>query len=698
MVKTFRLQDFNYEVELGNFAQQADGSVWFKYGGTVVLATAVSAPSKEFLGFFPLTVEYREQFAAAGKIPGGYYKREGRPTENEMLTARLIDRSLRPLFPADYFDQVQVIITVYSVDKEHAPHTIALIASSLALSISKIPFLGPIGAVEAIRLGGSWKINPTYPETLEADARLVIAGTEEGIAMVEGAANELSETDFVDVLFKGHEEIKKVVAWQKTIQDEVGVAKEDPALVYDFDAWRQRADVYLTDEKTQSICLEDKMARDVQLKALREGFLEENRSLLEESETPQSVASYMFDTVLNTKMTSMIFKRNKRIDDRDFDQIRPISVEVGLLPFTHGSAMFKRGRTQALVTVTLGSGDDEQRSETLMGEEGARDGSFMLHYNFPPFSVGEARFLRGPGRREIGHGSLAASAFKYVRPTKEEFPYTIRIVSDILESNGSSSMATTCGATMALMQGGVPITKMVGGIAMGLLKQDSEIRVLSDITGFEDAFGLMDFKVAGTDDGITAIQMDIKHKGGLTRDVFEKSLEQARLGRIHILNKMREVMSKPNPKLSDLVPQVTTFKINTDKIGAVIGSGGKTIREIIATTDTSIDIEPDGLVKVFGGVDAKTDVAIRWIKTLVGQIPKGDIFEGTIRRIADFGLFVELVPGVQGLVHISNIPRSKQRDFAREYKTDDVVTVEVLDYDDVTGRISLRVVDNKPQQ
>ena len=329
------------------------------------------------------------------------------------------------------------------------------------------------------------------------------------------------------------------------------------------------------------------------------------------------------------------------------------------------------------------------------GENGF-DGSFMLHYNFPPFSVGEARFLRGPGRREIGHGNLAASAFTYVRPNKEQFPYTIRVVADILESNGSSSMATVCGTTMALMQAGVPISKMVSGIAMGLIQSDDgSFKVLSDITGFEDAFGLMDFKVAGTDEGITAIQMDIKYRGGLPRPVFEKALEQAHSGRIFILGKMRDVMSAPSPTLSELVPRVTTLKIDPDKIGAVIGSGGKTIREIIAETGTSIDIDPDGLVKIFGGVDAKTDMAIRWVKTLVGQIAKGEKFEGVVRRIADFGLFVELVPGVQGLVHVSNIPRDKQRSFAQDYKQNDVVQVEVLDYDDATGRISLRVVSNQ---
>lgn len=694
MVKTFKLDEFNYQVELGKFAQQADGSVWFRHGGTVILATVVSSPAKEFPGFFPLTIEYREQFAAAGKIPGGYFKREGRPTENEILTSRLIDRSLRPLFPSDYFDQVQIIITVYSLDKEHSPATAGLIAASLALSISPVPFQEPVGAVEAVRIDGKWSMKASYADSKQANARVVIAGTQEGITMVEGSADELSESDFVDILFSCHKDIEKIVAWQQSIQDEAGKPKEAVAALYDFAGWRKRVDEFLTADRVKSIAHEDKIERDIRLNALRKEFLDTYKVEFEETSTPASVGEYLFDSVLKDKLTQLIFDQNKRIDNREFDEIRPISVEVGLLPFTHGSAFFQRGRTQALVTATLGSGEDAQRIESLMGDEDTVvDGSFMLHYNFPPFSVGEARFLRGPGRREIGHGSLAASALKAVRPSQEEFPYTIRVVSDILESNGSSSMATTCGATMALLQAGVPLKKMVGGIAMGLImSKDGRFQVLSDITGFEDAFGLMDFKVAGTTDGITAIQMDIKYKGGLSREVFNSALEQARSGRLHIIGKMAQVLDKP-AELSKLVPRVTSFKINPEKIGAVIGSGGKTIREIIAETGTSIDIEPDGLVKIFGGPEAKTDKAIKWVKTLVGQINKGDIFDGIIKRSADFGLFVELVPGLQGLVHISQIPRDKQKSFSSVYKQDDRVQVEVLDYDDSNGRVSLRIIE-----
>jgi len=694
MVKTFRLEDFKYEAQIGKYAQQADGAVWLQRGGTVMLATVVAAPSKEFPGFFPLTVEYREQFASAGKIPGGYFKREGRPSEGEVLTSRLIDRAIRPLFPANYFDQVQVIITVFSVDKEHPPQSFALTAASIALSISQIPFLEPVSSVEMSRVDGKWVLGASYDDTQRADGRVVVAGTKDGVVMVEGSGNELSENDFLDVMFDGHENIKKIVAWQETIQAELGKAKEMPESKYNFEEWRARAATFLTTERVLSICEEDKIKRDITLSEFREQFIEENKAFLEETDTPQALAGYQFESALKEKLTAYMFEKDERIDGRAFDKIRGISVEVGILPNTHGSAMFQRGRTQALVTVTLGSGDDAQRAETLLGKDEEYDGSFMLHYNFPPYSVGEARFLRGPGRREIGHGSLAASALKYVRPGKEEFPYTIRIVSDILESNGSSSMATTCGATMALMQAGVPLSKMVAGNAMGLIKSDDgKFKVLSDITGFEDNFGLMDFKVAGTDEGITAIQMDIKHKGGLPREIFERALEQARGGRLFILGEMRKVMTKPSEEMSPLVPRVTTIKINTEKIGAVIGSGGKTIREIIAETGTQIDIEPDGLVKIFGDANAKTDVAIRWVKTLVGQIAAGDVFDGKVRRSAEFGLFVELVPGVQGLVHISRIPRDKQQSFMDDYKMDDDVRVKVLDYDDSNGRISLQIID-----
>jgi len=692
MVRKFSLPEFGYEVEIGKFARQADGAAWLSQEGTVVLATAVSAPSKDFPGFLPLTVDYREQFSAVGKIPGGYFKREGKSTDREVLTGRFIDRAIRPLFPVQYFDQLQVIATAYSVNKEYAPNVLSMVATSIALTISKIPFLGPVGAVEMIRLDGKWIANPKFTDSLKADARLVVAGTEEGICMVEGAGAELSETELVDVLFMAHEKIKRLVEWQKEIQAAVGLPQAEIVDAYNWKEWQDRMDSFLTHEVIKSVNVPDKVQRNEQLDKIRDAFNELYKEQIGDSSETKKVIDFILDQLLQVKFTELIFSLGKRIDDRAFDQVRPISIEVGLLPFAHGSALFTRGRTQALVTATLGGGDDEQKIETIMDNDS--EGTFMLHYNFPPFSVGEVRPMRGPGRREVGHGHLAASAIRRVLPQNKDFPYTIRIVADMLESDGSTSMATVCGSTMALMQAGVPIRNMVSGIAMGLLKSSQgKFTVLSDISGFEDAFGLMDFKVAGTENGITAIQMDIKYKGGLSRDIFEAALAQAKKGRMHILGEMQKCMTAPAAELSPLVPKLVTVKVPQDKIGAIIGTGGKVIREIIAKTKTSIDIDETGLVKIFGGPDADLNMAINWVKTLGGQIDPGTIYHGKIKRLADFGLFVELVPGLDGLVHVSNIPRDKQRTFLRDYKIDDMVTVEVLEYDESTGRVRLRLIE-----
>lgn len=692
MVQKFSLPDFGYEVEIGKFARQADGAAWFTHGGTVVLVTAVCAPSKDFPGFLPLTVDYREQFSAAGKIPGGYFKREGKSTDREVLTGRLIDRSIRPLFPSEYFNQLQIIATAYSVDKEHAPSVMSMNAASIALTLSKIPFLGPIGAVEMARVDGTWKANPTFPESQKSDARIIVAGTHEGVCMVEGSTDEISETEFVDVLFQAHEKIKIIVQWQLDMQKEVGIAKEAIADDYNFKEWETRLDSFLTPEMIKNVNLPDKVLRNEQIDKIRDAFAALYKEQIGDESEPKKVIDYILDQLFQVRFTQMIFDNNKRIDNRAFDQVRPISTEVGLLPFTHGSALFTRGRTQALVTVTLGGGDDAQKIESVMDYE--PEGSFMLHYNFPPFSVGEVRPQRGPGRREVGHGYLAASAIRKVLPNNADFPYTIRIVADMLESDGSTSMATVCGSTMALMQAGVPIHAMVSGIAMGLLKsKDGRFVVLSDISGFEDAFGLMDFKVAGTEKGITAIQMDIKYKGGLSRDIFEAALAQAKKGRAHILGEMQKVMTAPNAELSSLVPKLVTVKVNPDKIGAIIGTGGKVIKEIIAKTNTSIDIDSDGLVKIFGAPGAEIEMAINWVKTLAGQIDSGTRYTGKIKKLADFGIFVELVPGLDGLVHVSNIPREKQRTFLRDYKVDDMVTVEVIEYDESSGRVRLRLIE-----
>jgi len=694
MVKKFSLPDFGYEVEIGKVANQAQGAAWFTHGGTVVLATVVSAPTDEFPGFLPLSVDYREQFAAAGKIPGGYFKREGRLTDKEVLTSRLIDRALRPLFPETYFNQVQVLITVYSVDKQHMPSTISLLAASIALSISKIPFMGPVGVIEVGRVNGEWIFGPTYQQAQESDVRIVVAGTEEGINMVEGSMKEVPEDQVVDILFRAHEKIKQQVAWQKEIQKDLSVQKEEVTASSGWDKIRKQAEEYLTSDRLKKVFLPTKVERTAVIKELKEGFLEQEKKEVEDNGVPTKLVSYMFEKVFAEEMTKEIFAQSKRMDGRAFDKVRPISVEVGLLPYTHGSSLFKRGNTQALATLTLGGGQDAQQVEDLMGE--TRDKFFMLHYNFPPFSAGEARFLRGPGRREIGHGYLASTTLEQVLPAKKDFPYTIRIVVDILESDGSTSMATVCASTMALMNGGVPISKMVSGIAMGLLRSpDGSFHALSDINGNEDAYGLMDFKVTGTDTGITAIQMDIKYKGGLPKEVFQKALAQAKDGRLHILKEMQKVMTEPNQSLSELVPQIVALKVPTDKIGAIIGSGGKIIKEIIEKTGAAIDIEDDGTVNIYGHPGPKMDQAISWVKILGGIIEKGAFYPGTVKRVADFGIFVEIAPGQDGLVHISTIPRPEQDKLAQNYPTDKQVTVEVMDYDEVTGRIRLRFTEQK---
>lgn len=691
MEKKFTLPEFGYEVTVGKYAQQATGAAWLKQGGTIVLSTVVSAPSTEFPGFLPLTVDYRELFSAAGKIPGGYFKREGKFSDYEVLVSRLTDRAIRPLFPENYFDKLQVLSTVYSVDKEHVPEALSLLAASIALTVSKIPFMGPVGAVEVARVDGAWIIDPRYEQIQKSDVRIVVAGTEEGINMVEGSMAEISSAEMIDALFLAHAAIKKQVQWQKEIQAALSATSEQVVDLFDINLWKERARAALTNERVATIFNADKLHRSTAQAAVKQAFLDQFKKEIEELEINPAILEYVFDTVLRDTITELCFTLNKRVDGRDFEQVRAVSTEVGLLPFAHGSALFNRGRTQALVSITLGGGQDKSRSDSLMGE--TVENTFMLHYNFPPFSVGEVRPQRGPGRREIGHGYLAMTALERMLPEQEAFPYTIRVVADMLESDGSTSMATVCGSTMALMDAGVPIRKMVSGIAMGLLRsKQGEFRVLTDIAGMEDAFGLMDFKVAGTEQGITAIQMDIKYKGGLPRAVFEMALEAALKGRMHIMREMQKVMSAPKKELSALVPKIVSFKVPVDKIGAVIGSGGKTIREIIEKTKVAIDIEDDGLVKIFGHPGPGLDQAVGYVKILGGHIERGSRHQGIIKRLAEFGIFVEIAPGTDGLVHISMIPRNEQEQFMKSVKVGETVAVEVVDYDPATGRIRLKIV------
>lgn len=691
MEKKYSSSELDYTAVLGKYAGQADGAVWLQSGGTVVLATVVAEGSEEFPGFFPLTIDYREQFASTGRIPGGYLKREGKPSDQEVLNGRIIDRAIRPLFPENYFDKVQLCATVYSADRQKMPHCMALVASSLALSTSSIPFIGPVGACEAARVKGEWLFNPSYEQVQEADAKIVVAGTQEGVNMVEGSAKDLSEEEFLDVMFRAHEVVKKQVAWQLSVQHDWAVQKRPAVDVFNGTIWSDRAQVFLTKERVLTLFVADKVERGLRQKDLVAQFKNAFKDEFERTEVSISFVDYIFDKVLKEVVNELIFSEGHRIDLRGFETVRSIATEVGLLPCNHGSALFTRGRTQALVSVTLGGGQDQMRVEGLMGE---KKKPFMLHYNFPSFSGGEARQSRGVGRREIGHGYLAASALERLLPAEEEFPYTIRIVADILESDGSSSMATVCGSTMALMHAGVPLKKMVSGVAMGLLmNKKGDYLVLTDIAGFEDAFGFMDFKVAGTEAGITAIQMDIKYKGGLARDVFEKALKQAQRGRLHILGEMRKVMAVPNKKLSDLVPQIISLRIPRDKIGAVIGSGGKVIREITEATETSIDIEDDGLVKIFGQPGPLLDRAVGLVKILSGQLDVGAQYDGIVKRIAEFGIFVELAPGQDGLVHVSTVPRKDQQAFMSKYKEGDVVKVDVIDHDKASGRIRLKIIE-----
>ncbi|MGZ6250404.1 MAG: polyribonucleotide nucleotidyltransferase [Candidatus Chromulinivorax sp.] len=694
MNKTFRLDELGLELQVGKFARQADGAAWLKKCGTTILTTAVMSESKDFPGFLPLMVDYREQFSAAGKIPGGYLKREGKSSDKEVLTARLIDRSIRPLFPVYFFNSVQVLSTVYSVDRNAPPSVLGLLSASIALTISKIPFLEPVGAVQIGRIDGKWIIDPTAEEELYSDVRLIIAGTAEGICMVEGSCAGILETEMVEAFFLAHDVIKKQVAWQLEIASELNIEKApQQSTTFDWDYWTNAAQAYMADAAIFDPIFQagaGKHDADIAITAIFEKFHQLHQDAITNLETKLEL-DYVVDTIFKDRLASEIVARGRRVDGRDFETVRDIYTEVSLLPSVHGSALFQRGQTQALVSVTLGSGKDAQKTDDVLSDDPV-ESSFMLHYNFPPFSTGEVKPLRGPGRREIGHGYLALSAIARVMPSKEKFPYTTRVISDILESNGSSSMATVCGTTMALMDAGVPIKSMVGGIAMGLVEgKPGQFQPLTDITGFEDGLGLMDFKVAGTTEGINAIQMDIKYKGGLPRSVFQGALEQAKRARLHILGEMSKVMSEPKKEMSPLVPRFYTLAIDPNKVGGVIGSGGKIIKEIIEKTGTTIDIEGAD-VNIYGKNKEGIELAILWVKILADQVESGMVLNGQVARSAEFGLFVDIAPGKSGLVHISKIPKDKQNQLDKNYPIGSALKVVVLDFDRESGKIRLGLV------
>ncbi len=675
-------------LETGRVARQADGAVLATYGGTTVLCTVVAAQKpKEGQGFFPLTVNYQEKTFAAGKIPGGFFKREGRPSEKETLVSRLIDRPIRPLFPEGFLCETQVIATVLSHDLENDPDIVSLIGCSAALTISGIPFLGPIGAARVGYKDGNFLLNPTAAERAGTQLDLVVAGAQQGVLMVESEAQQLSEETMLDAVVFGHKSFQPVIDMIISLAEMAAKEpRELPPPSYDKKALQTKLEKLLGADLKAAYAETAKQARYAQLDlAKAKAFAEISPEEFTAEQIAEGVEQMKYDYVRN-----MVLDTGKRIDGRDTKTVRPIVCEVGILPRAHGSALFTRGETQALVVSTLGTGQDEQIIDALEGEY--RE-AFMLHYNFPPYSVGETGRMGSPGRREIGHGKLAWRALRPMLPAKDKFPYTIRVVSEITESNGSSSMATVCGSSLSLMDSGVPMTAPVAGIAMGLIKEERGFAVLTDILGDEDHLGDMDFKVAGTADGITALQMDIKITS-ITPEIMRIALEQAKAGRIHILGEMAKSLNTSRDSVSQNAPRITTFTIAKDKIREVIGTGGKVIREICETTGAKIDIEDDGTIKV-AAVDQKAaDAAIAWIKGIAADAEIGAVYVGKVVKIVDFGAFVNFLGSKDGLVHISEIKPQRIERVSDFLKVGDEVRVKVLGIDD-RGKVklSMKAVD-----
>ncbi len=669
-------------VETGRMARQAGGAALVQFGESVVLVTATAlTTAREGIDFFPLTCDYQEKTFAAGKIPGGFFKREGRPAEKEILTSRLIDRPLRPLFPKGFNCETQVIATVLSHDKENDPDVLSLLGASTALVLSDIPWNGPIAAVRIGRVGGRFVINPTTSQLATSDMNVIVAGSRDAIVMVEGGAQMVPEAALLDALFTAHEALQPLIALQESLQRLVGKPKRSvtpPAVAPELE--RQVREAALPSLKA-ALAKPGKQERYDALDQARDDVV---ARLGEGTPERAKQVAAIFDHLKKDVVREAIVQQKRRLDGRGLADVRPITCEVEVLPRTHGSAVFTRGETQALVVATLGTSSDEQKIDALIGEQYKK---FMLHYNFPPFSTGEVKFLRSPGRREIGHGALAERALAPILPSEEEFPYTIRIVSEILESNGSSSMATVCGGSLALMDGGVPIKAPVAGVAMGLIREGDEVRVLSDILGDEDHLGDMDFKVAGTETGITAVQMDIKI-AGVTRAIMLQALEDARRARLHILGVMNQTLARPRGELSMHAPRIVTIHIKPDRIRDLIGPGGKVIRGITEETGVKIDVEDDGTVLVASSDGEAMQKALDKIRGVTAEAEVGKIYRGTVRKIVDFGAFVEIFPGTDGLVHISQLADERVRKVSDVLKEGDVISVKVLEVDR-SGKIRL---------
>jgi polyribonucleotide nucleotidyltransferase len=669
-------------LETGRLAKQSHGAVLAQYGETVVLATVVSAyKSRDKIDFLPLTVDYQEKTFAAGKIPGGFFKREGRPSEKEILTSRLIDRAMRPLFPKGYDKETQIVVNVLSIDRENDADTLALVATSAALEVSDIPYEGPVAAVRMGRIDGKLVVNPLFSELEHSDISFVVAAKPDSIVMLEGGAQVVDEEAILEALFTAHEELRPVFELQQELRRLAGKPKRE-FKKKEFDQ-KLLAEVRerMASDLAQALKISGKKERSTATYALQDKVVEELAARFPDRKHEVEEAC---EKVLRDQVRGVILDQDKRIDDRSSTEIRQLSAEVHVLPRTHGSALFTRGETQVLATVTLGTSSDEQRVDALVGE---RYKKFMLHYNFPPFSTGEVKFLRGPGRREIGHGALAERALAAVLPSEADFPYTIRVVGEVLESNGSSSMATICGGTLALMDAGVPIKAPVAGIAMGLVKEGDKVRVLTDILGDEDHLGDMDFKVAGTSEGVTAIQMDNK-VGGVTREVMRQALHQARDARLFILSVMAKAIDQPRTEVSDFAPRIVTLHIKPDKIRDVIGPGGKVIRGLVEETGCKIDIEDDGTVLIASADNAQMELAISRIEAITAEPEVGRIYDGIVRKIVEFGAFVEIMPGTDGLLHISQLSNERVRRVEDVLHEGDEIKVKVLDVDR-SGKIRL---------
>jgi len=671
-----------FSIETGKVAKQANGSVLVQYGDTVVLVTAVASDKKrEGLDFIPLTVNYLEMTYAAGRIPGGFFKREGRPSDRETLISRFIDRPLRPLFPKGFQNEIQIIATVLSADQDNDPSILGMIGASSALSISDIPFGGPIAGAKVGRIDGEFVLNPTHEEMELSDIDLFVAGSEDAIIMVEGSAKEVKEEEILEAILFGHQSLKPVIDLQKKMKAESGATPREFELRKPEETLYERVSA-LAEEKLMETCqITEKGKRRERLEEVLQSTLQESGA---EDEPTQKMVKVAFEEIYRKLVRKSILEKKQRIDGRQLSEIRQISCEVGILPRTHGSALFTRGETQVLAVVTFGTSEDEQKINSLTGETYK---SFMLHYNFPPFCTGEVSPLRSPSRREIGHGALAERAILPVLPSNEKFPYTIRIVSEVLESNGSSSMATVCGATLSLMDAGVPIKAPVAGIAMGLILEEGEGVVLSDILGDEDHLGDMDFKMAGTSEGVTAIQMDIKVQG-ISKEIMRKVLDQSREGRFHILSRMRETISEPRKDLSRHAPRIVSLQVKQEKIRDIIGPGGKNIRSIVDQTGVKIDVDDSGLVKLASPNYEAIEKAIYMIKRLTQEVEVGALYTGKVVRILGFGAIVELFPGTDGLVHISQLAEGHVKEVSDILKEGDEVLVKVIDIDP-QGRIRL---------